>query len=238
MLTSNMLRGLACVFMLSDHLWATLIPGNNWMTYMGRMAFPIFAFLIAEGFIHTSDCRAYMKRILLFALLSEIPFNLMYASFAVFPFYQNVLFTLLLGLCAIWAIDRARKERSPKSALLALLISGGCILGGMVGFTDYGHWGVITVILFYLFRNVPFSHLLQLAFLIYINGFALKGLTIPLELFGFQFEFATQGFAVFALFPIWLYSGRKGCSSKRLQYAFYAFYPVHMLVLALIRMYL
>lgn len=236
MLTANILRALACLFMLSDHLWATVIPGNMWMTYVGRLAFPIFAFLIAEGYTHTSDCRAYMKRLLLFALISEIPFNLMYSSSAVFPFYQNVLFTLLLGLCSIQAIDRAWEHPDAKSVFTAGLIVFACILGGMFGFTDYGHWGVLTVIGFFVSRKLPFSHLLQLVLLIYINCFALKGLTIPVQLFGATIEFATQGFAVLSLLPIWLYSGQKGHSCKILQYGFYAFYPAHMLVLSLIRL--
>lgn len=242
MLTSNMLRGLACIFMLSDHLWATLVPGNMWMTYLGRLAFPIFAFQITEGYRHTSDFRKYAYRLLIFGLISEIPFNLMYASSVIFPFHQNVMFTLLLGLLSIRSIDAVReiiKSRGPaKSLIKPVLIVVGCLLGSAIGFVDYGFWGVMMLISFHLFRDFRGARLLQLAAMIYINCEAIKGMFIPVEVFGQTIEFATQGFTVLALIPIWLYSGRKGKSSKALQYGFYAFYPVHMLILALLRMYL
>ncbi len=242
MLTSNMLRGLACLFMLSDHLWATIVPGNMWMTYLGRLAFPIFAFQIAEGYRHTSDFRKYAQRLLIFGLISEIPFNLMYAGGFIFPFHQNVMFTLLLGLLSIRAIDTIRQNiqshASFKTSIRPILILAGCLLGATIGFVDYGFWGVMIVILFHVLRDFRGAQILQLAAMIYINCEAFKGMFIPVEFFGNTIEFATQGFAVLALIPIWLYSGRKGRSSKTLQYAFYAFYPVHMLVLVLLRIYL
>jgi hypothetical protein len=242
MLTSNLLRGLACLFMLSDHLWATLVPGNMWMTYLGRLAFPIFAFQITEGYRHTSDFRKYAQRLLIFGLISEIPFNLMYAGSVIFPFHQNVMFTLLLGLLSIRSIDTVCeiiKSHGPaKSLVKPVLIVAGCLLGATVGFVDYGFWGVMIMIAFHIFRGFRGAWIFQLAAMIYINCEAFQGMFIPVEAFGQTIEFATQGFAVLALIPIWLYSGRKGKSSKALQYGFYAFYPVHMLILALLRMYL
>lgn len=246
MLTSNMLRILGCLFMLSDHLWATLVPGNMWMTYVGRLTFPIFAFQLTEGYRHTSDFNNYAKRLLIFGLISEIPFNLMYAGSLIFPFHQNVMFTLLLGLLSIRSIDRIRdgvrdvkaSRSSAKSILKPLLALAGCLLLAAVSFVDYGFWGVVIIIAFHLFRDFRGTWIFQLAAMIYINCEAFKGMFIPVEVFGQTIEFATQGFAILALIPIWLYSGKKGLSSKALQYGFYAFYPVHMLVLALIRMYM
>ena len=241
MLTSNMLRGLACLVMVSDHLWATIVPGNMWMNYIGRLAFPIFAFQITEGYRHTSDFRKYAMRLFLFGLISEIPFNLMYAGGFIFPFHQNVMFTLLLGLLSIRAIDTIRQNiqshASVKSSIKPALALAGCLLLATVGFVDYGFWGVLTVILFHVLRDFRGAQLLQLAAMIYIHCEAYKGMFIPVDLFGNTIEFATQGFAVLALIPIWLYNGRQGRKSKAIQYGFYAFYPVHMLVLALIRMY-
>ena len=234
-LTANMLRTIAVIFMLSDHIWATALSFGDWMTYIGRMAFPIFAFQIAEGFVHTSNFKKYALRLLGFAVITEIPFNLFYSSRWFNPYPQNVLFTLLLGLLAIKVIDGLKKDRSLKNIALSVLLLGLILLASVVGFVDYNHYGVLTVIMLYLMRDFPFAWLGQLIGMVLINIVIFEGLVFPVEIFGKTFEIPSQGFAVFALIPIWLYGNRKGKSSKILQYGFYAFYPLHMLVLFLIK---
>lgn len=221
--------------MISDHVWATTMSFGNWMTYIGRMAFPIFAFQIAEGFIHTKDFKKYALRLLAFGLVSEIPFNLFYSSRWFNPYHQNVMFTLLLGLLAIRVIDNLKKDISAKNigkSVLWLLLIG---IGGTLGFVDYGFLGVLTVVMFYLCRGYRFTPILQLIGMILINIVFFEGQVFIFEVFGKTLEIPSQGFAVFALIPIWLYNGKKGKSSKALQYGFYAFYPVHMLILYLIK---
>lgn len=120
-LDSNMLRALACLLMLCDHMWATIVPGNEWMTWVGRLAFPIFAFQIAEGFLHTSNFRKYAVRLLIFGLVSEVPFDLVYGSTMLYPFHQNVMFTLLLGLLAVKALDNAKEKHTVKAWLVGVL---------------------------------------------------------------------------------------------------------------------
>ncbi len=232
--TSNMLRTIAIVLMLSDHIWATYMSLGNWMTYIGRLAFPIFAFQIVEGFVHTSNLKKYIVRLLGFAVITEIPFNLFYSSRWFNPYHQNVLFTLLLGLLAITVIDNLKKKNAKKVALsvLWLLLIG---VVSVLGFTDYGFYGVLTVVMFYLFRDFPFAWLAQLIGMVLINIVFFEGQVYPFEIFGATIEIPLQGFAVFALIPIWLYNGKKGRSSKVMQYGFYAFYPVHMLALYLIK---
>ena len=236
-LDSNMLRTIAVVLMISDHVWATAMSFGNWMTYIGRMAFPIFAFQIAEGFVHTKSFKKYALRLLGFALITEIPFNLFYSSRWFNPYHQNVLFTLLLGLLAIRVIDNLKKDISAKnigkSVLWLLLIS----IGGTIGFVDYGFLGVLTVVMFYLCRGYRFTPVLQLIGMILINIVFFEGQVFMFDVFGKIIEIPSQGFAVFALIPIWLYNGKKGKSSKVLQYGFYAFYPVHMLILYLIKLF-
>lgn len=233
-LNANTLRFLAMGFMLLDHLWGTIVSGNFWMTCVGRMAFPIFAFQISEGFLHTSDLKRYRNRLLLFAILSEIPFDLMLNGTWFYPFDQNVLFTLLLGLWAISVLDKAKKTPTASNFLLAALKVLGICLLSLVFMVDYKLMGVVTVILFYVCRGFKGAWLCQLVGMILLNGVFFNGQVIPFTIGGFSFEFPQQAFAVFALVFIWLYNGQKGKSSKWLQYAAYAFYPVHALILYLI----
>lgn len=230
----DVLKLMAMLFMLLDHMWATIIPGNQWMTFVGRMAFPIFAFQIAEGFFYTSDFKKYAKRLLIFAIISEIPFNLFYNSSMLYPFHQNVLFTLLLGLFAIRYLDRFIREKTVKNAVLAVLVLSAANIAATIGFTDYGAMGVMTVVVFYLFKNRPYSWLFQLISLFLLNVYFFSGMFIPLEIFGKVYEFQTQGFAILSLIPIHLYNGEKGRGGNLLKYGMYIFYPLHIFILYLI----
>lgn len=234
-LTSNMLRIIAVILMLSDHIWATYMSFGDWMTYIGRMAFPIFAFQIAEGFVHTSNFKKYALRLLGFAIVTEIPFNLFYSSRFFNPFHQNVLFTLLLGLLAISVIDNAKKNKTAKNIALSALWLALICIASTVGFVDYGFLGMLTVVMFYLLRDFPFAWLSQFVAMVLINIVFFEGQVFLIEFLGKTFEIPYQGFAVFSLIPIWLYGGKKGKSNKIMQYGFYAFYPVHMLILYLIK---
>lgn len=234
-LTSNMLRVIAVLLMLSDHIWATYMSLGNWMTYIGRMAFPIFAFQIAEGFVHTSNFKKYALRLLGFAVITEIPFNLFYSSRVFNPYHQNVLFTLLLGLLAIYVLDNLKKNFTKKNIGRSLLWIALICVAATLGFVDYGFLGMLTVVMFYVLRAFPFAWLAQLVGMVLINIVFFEGLVYPVEIFGKTFELPYQGFAVFSLIPIWLYGGKKGKSNKFMQYGFYAFYPVHMLILYFIK---
>ena len=214
-LNATHLRILALFLMLLDHLWATVVPGNNWMTYVGRMAFPIFAFQAAQGYHHTHDFKGYCKRLAIFAAVSEIPFNLMIFSSPIFPFHQNVMLTLLLGLLACRAWDQRKWWK------VALLL-----LAGVVTFPDYGVMGVLTVLMFHVLRDWKWAQLLML---IAINWFGFEGQHLLLG----TMEIPVQAFAILAFLPIALYNGEKGRGGKALQYGSYIFYPLHMLILGL-----
>ena len=233
-LSSNTLKIIAMLLMLLDHLWATIIPGNQWMTNVGRLAFPIFAFLIVEGFIHTSDLKKYIKRLFIFALISEIPFNLINTGSIIFPFHQNVLFTLLLGLLCINEIEKMKNNSKLKQGIIGSLKILLFMLIGTVGFVDYRITGIITIIVFYVFRNFKLAWIGQLISLILLYIVFFKGQSIIIKPFGIEYFLPLQGIGVLSLVPIWLYNGEKGKKNKILQYSFYAFYPVHMLVLYMI----
>lgn len=233
-INSNSLKIIAMILMLIDHLWATIIPGNQWMTNVGRLAFPIFAFLIVEGFIHTSDFKKYAKRLFIFGLISEIPFNLIYTGSLIFPFHQNVMFTLLLGLLCINEIDKIKNNKNCKTIIVGILKILGLLLIGTIGFVDYGVTGILTIIVFYIFRNFKFAWLGQLISLILLYVVFFKGQSVIINVFGFEYFLPLQGLGVLSLIPIWLYNGEKGKKNKLLQYSFYAFYPVHMLCIYMI----
>ena len=106
-LNTTHLKLIAMACMLLDHLWATLVDGNLWMTCVGRIAFPIFAFQVAEGYAHTKNFKRYLLRMFLFALAAEIPYNLMTGGWWFHPLGQNVMFTFCLALLLIRLIDKA-----------------------------------------------------------------------------------------------------------------------------------
>lgn len=263
-ISSFVLHILAMLFMLSDHLWATVIPGNRWMTAVGRLAYPIFAFMIVEGFYHTHDLKKYILRLLAFAVVSEIPFNLMYGGAAFYPVHQNVLWTFLLSLAGICLIDRVKKKEIVKkeqkcalpeqsastgkkllalfkkkflwrTILVAVPTVAVTALAGQLAMLDFFGAGVLMVYIFYFFHGKKWWCIIgQLAAMYYVNT-QLDGLYYEVTLFGHTFEVIEQGFAVLALIPIWLYNGRQGYHSKWFQYFCYAFYPVHALILVLLQ---
>ena len=236
-ISSAGLHILAMGFMLCDHLWAALFPAQEWLTCVGRLAFPLFAFMVAEGCAHTRDMRRYMGRMLCWAILSEIPFNLMAGGRAFYPYHQNVLWTFLLSLLLIALIEkcRARFRPGPAAFLSVGLAAAGFILG-FAAMADYYGAGVLTVLTFYFFRGKTWKErLLQLICLYILNVELLGGYCYEFHLLGHTVEIAQQSLALLSLPLIWFYRGRQGLHSKAFQYFCYAFYPVHMLLLAAAR---
>ncbi len=184
---------------------------------IGRFAFPIYCFLLVEGFQRTKNKVNYALRLGLFALLSEIPFDLAFSSKLMHFGYQNVFFTLFLGfitMLAVEAIDNKAigKEEVPGFKGVRILQWISCLvlvgIGAVIAeclHTDYGANGVLCIMLLYLFRK---RKLLQLA--------------------AGAISFFWDGIAPFAFIPIGLYNGRRGI---KLKYLFYLFYPVHLCIL-------
>ena len=235
-LTAAVLHIIAMTLMLMDHLWATLLPAREWLTCAGRVAFPIFAFMAVEGYFHTRSFKKYILRMLLFAVLSEIPFDLMYGGTWFYPVHQNVLWTFLLGLLGVWLMEQVRKKGKTWMYLLVcvLVVPAGLVLGTLC-MVDYYGVGVLTVFVFYFLHGRKWWCFLgQLAALYWLNVELLGGLMYPVQLFGMEFELCQQGLALLALIPIWLYRGSQGYHSKPFQYLCYAFYPVHILLLVVV----
>lgn len=201
------LKWIAIVTMVIDHIGAILYPQEIGFRIIGRIAFPIFCFLLVEGSMHTRDIRRYEKRLLLFALLSELPFDL--AFYGKPSFYsQNVFFTLFLGLLMIEVLHSHKKIDYQMFAVL-----GACIAAELLH-TDYGAGGVLFILCFYLLYHHKIWKIVV---------FALLNL--------FYFGLGIQIYALACIVPVFLYNGRKGPGMK---YLFYVFYPAHLLILYLI----
>ena len=208
-LTAAQLRWIALLAMLLDHLWAMVVPGSQWMTYVGRIAFPIFAFQIAEGARRTSDFRRYALRLLAFACLSDIPFDLAFFGGVTLE-HQNVFFTLLLGVGMMYMLERS-KEIPLKVVEILMVMTAADFLR-----TDYGFRGIILIAVFYLLREKLW----------------LK--TVCGAVWNFLWNGSIQGYGALAMIPIAMYNGERGW---RMKYFFYVFYPAHLLVLFLVHKY-
>lgn len=207
------LKCIAVCSMLIDHIGAFLYPAEIWMRYVGRLAFPIYGFLIVEGFLHTRDVKKYMGRLLLFALISEIPYDLASHNTLIYKDYQNVFFTLFLALICIQALHMLQEQLLLACGVLAAV----GLLTHFVIKPDYGIGGIVMILCFYVFRVHKATQYLSVAA---VNICYYSGI---------------QSAGALALIPISFYNGTKGPSAK---YFFYAFYPVHLLLLYLIRRYL
>ena len=235
--TSFSLHLMAMLFMLCDHLWGTIVPGNDWLTCIGRVCFPIYAFLLVEGYFHTSNLKKYVKRLLLFAVISEIPFNLAMASSVIYPFHQNVLWSFLIALGLIHCNEKAKASEKLwiRIAVGIFTILAGYLLG-LITIVDYYHAGILMVLTFYFFHHRNWwDYVGQLLCLGYINLELLGGFGYEVVLFGETVFLTRQGLALLALIPIWLYKGKQGYHSKWWKYFCYAFYPVHLLILGLLK---
>lgn len=174
---------------------------------IGRLAFPIYCFLIGEGLVHTRSPIKYLLRLLGFAILSEIPFNLMIGGNMLLPDRQNVFFTLFLGALSIYLYRDIKRDLVKALTMLA-------VLGvSVVLKADYGAAGTVVILLLYVLRERPIVQA--------IAGYSL---------------FSGGIYAFAAFIPINLYNGRRGfIRSPILKYAFYLFYPLHMLLLVWLR---
>ena len=225
-LSQESLKIIACVTMLIDHIGAVFMPSvANYSLYyamrvIGRIAFPIYCFLLAEGVAHTKNPLKYGLRLFAGILLAEFPFDLaFYGGFSWVG--QSVMVTLFLGFAMAMVMRKIERAK-----LAAVIIFG--FLAELFR-TDYGFWGIAMIALFVLTREREDRNVVQailLAVICWVMNSAavlVLGIRIPIEIF-----------AMAALIPIFCYSGKKSIGGKTVQTMFYLFYPVHLLVLYLI----
>ena len=223
-MSSFSLRLLALALMCVDHAGLALFPAIPVFRWIGRLAFPLYCFLLAQGYAHTRDLRAYARRLLLFALLSEIPFDLLIFGRLASNAEQNALFSLLLALLAIYAVDTLR-DRPILAGVSALAL---CMLA-MLTRVSYGWLGIALCLCFYLLREHRGRMLLGAAALLvlYTSSLLLSGVSALWAL--------ASLFALLALPVIFCYNGKRGARSASLTLLFYASYPAHLLLLCALR---
>lgn len=223
-LPQEALKLIACVTMLLDHTGAVLLPyfSGPYMDTLyyvlrgvGRLAFPIYAFLLVEGMSHTRNPYRYMMRLGLGVLLAEIPYD--FGLFGGWTWaHQSVMVTLLLGAGMLLCMEKTENKMLKQLIMLLFAIVAELLC------CDYGLWGILMIGVFALTQNF----LLQAVCILLINGL-IPSLTISV----FGNGIPIQLFAVFAMVPIAFYSGKKCSQSRALQWGFYLFYPVHLTLL-------
>ncbi|PKM93424.1 MAG: hypothetical protein CVU84_15675 [Firmicutes bacterium HGW-Firmicutes-1] len=218
-MTSSNLKIIACLIMLIDHIGVLLFPQYFLLRIIGRLAFPIFAFLIVEGYFHTKDLKKYFIRLGLFAMLSEVPFDRAFNHAWLEFGSQNVFFTLFIGLIAIAIYDKYAR----KSLVIAVVGTMLCVMLNALVRGDYSMIGVLVILGFYHYRNQQIKILL---WLLIINGIYVALQVSNLD--QLTLRASAQLFELLALPIIFVYNGKKGL---RLKYLFYIFYPTHLLIL-------
>lgn len=226
-LSQEALKLIACITMLIDHVGHAIVDHLSMhhlqgiyyvCRIIGRVAFPIYCFLLAEGMRHTRNPKKYILRLGLVALLTELPYDLFFEGGFSWT-CQNELVTLTLGAVMILCMQKTEKKNIklllilPFAVLAELVRSGG------------GGWGIVMIAVFALFDSIS----VQFLTLLFINA---AMTSVPIIVFGIRLSI--QLFAVLAMIPIASYSGKKLTHSKGVQWAFYLFYPVHLLILWLV----
>ena len=210
-LSGNALKVIAIISMVVDH-FAYYLMEEGTMLYevmrcFGRIAFPVFAFLIAEGFRYTRNRMRYFLQLLIFAIISEIPWYLLNGADGT----HNVMFTLALGVVALATFEKLKKDGTLCCCVI-LLIAFIAIWSGV----DYEWRGILVIVIFYLFGtsgkiSFPFSRMMQLL------------CAFPLMMY-----YGIVG-ALLACMVLFMYDGARGfIQGKVAKYGFYSFYPVHL----------
>lgn len=234
-LSQETLKTIACVTMLIDHVGATVVERmfvrapSLWlyslyyiMRIIGRAAFPIYCFLLAEGAHYTHNPRNYALRLFAGVLLSELPFD--FGLFGGWTWaYQSVMVTMLLGFGMLELMKKCPNFWMKLLAVVPFALAAEWMK------TDYGGYGVVMIALFGLTRGLPCCRQVQFAGMAALC-LAMDSALVPIG----PVRIPVELFALFAMIPIAQYSGRKATSNRAVQWGFYLFYPVHLTVLAVI----
>lgn len=235
-INSLALRVIGIAAMICCLVWTYLVRGDNWVMRLNWLAFPIFAFLLVEGFNKTSMRGLYAVRLLIFAALSEVPYNMMIAKAVSFPRNQNVMFTLAAGFCCM-AITEAVKNKFHNlitTGLTAFLTTWAAVwLCTNLGF-EMGQSGVIIIMIFYIASGSKYAKLWQLIGFAALTALLASDFIASPIIGGYRYFMPAQAFSLLAMLIIWTYNGERGPNSLGLKRTFYVVYPLTCLIIALI----
>lgn len=215
-LSQEGLKLIACVAMLLDHIATGLIPEATMLNIIGRLAFPIYCFLLVEGICHSKSPQKYALRLAFGALISEIPYDLFNYG-TITSSHYSVMVTLLIGFLMMAWMKYAQQYFLP----LVICFTVAELMGA-----EYGGCGILLIATFFFTRTIPHPHIIQ-AVAMGILFAALN--TLPVHFL--KWSIPIQIFGVLSIIPISMYQGRKSSHNKVMQWSFYLFYPLHLILL-------
>ena len=244
LLSANTIYFIAAIAMTIDHAKHFGILTGVWPNIVGRIALPIFIYFIIEGYHKTHNLYKYATRLLIVAIISEVPFNIMCANSLYSLNYQNTIFELLISLMAVIAVQNIKHSNICNMQLIfnVFVIFSALILSEALNF-DYGIHGVLLAIAFEILYNSSIEKI-GIAFSIWLIFGILYSSTYTVSVEWLNTNLTVQSFSLLAIIPLWLYNGTKGfnltvgdCSKIDLfQYFKYLFYPAHLIVLYIIKL--
>lgn len=227
-MSSFLLKIIACFTMLLCHIPFVYPQYSVPLMYIGKISFPLYAFLISEGYVHTRNFSKYLTRLIVFGVISQIPAYLLFVGKSFNGLYLNIFFTLALGLLGIRIYDKI-KSKYISIPLIILL----AVIAELLKF-DYGAFGVLMIVCFYVFKRNKLNMVLSQMFLMFIL-YMKKMSYYTFSLFNLQYILFQLLFSVISLAIILTYNGKKGKSSGKIKLMFYFFYPVHLIILDLLK---
>ena len=222
-MSSLILKIIAMIFMTIDHAGVVLFDNNDILIFFGRIAFPLYGFLLVEGYTHTKNKLKYFILILSLAFISEVIYDKVFYDYFIYLGNQNILFTLSIALICMYIYESNSRSLIGKiiSILIVIYIS---ILSEFL-FVDYGFLGISLIFSYYLIRNLKNKKIFYvLVTVIYLL----------LRILIYGFNIVSLG-VLLSIIPILLYNGNKGYNLKIIKYIFYIYYPLHLIILLILK---
>lgn len=228
------LKLIALITMIIDHIGYVFFPQYFFMRFIGRLAFPIYAFLISEGIKHTKDIKLYLKNLFILSIISEPFYDLCFNSNINFLKNTNTVYTLFLATLSIYIFNNCKNNIEKLLTILSFLLLTNILM------TDYNVFGLILVYIFYfstnMYKKLLYSFLLitfkfKYIFIYFIHFFVMKNMFVSTK-----YIFSSFGLYIFTLLGLFILSLYNNTLGKKMKYLFYIMYPLHLAIIYFIKM--